>query len=237
VDAGGTFERQFDPGERVVGPHLWREGIRRLDTLLLTHAHPDHAGGVPFLLRSFRVGELWEGPAPLADPTYAELQREVTGLGMARRTVFRGVSGEWDGTSYEVLGPDPNGPPRKIRNDDSVVLSVRFGDVRFLLPGDIEAGAEASLGAVPAAVLKVPHHGSRTSSTPAFVEGVKPRVAIVSVGYRSPLGHPSQLVLGRYMQAGARLFRTDRDGTVTVSTDGRSLWVGTAAGGDPARLR
>jgi competence protein ComEC len=236
VDAGGAFEQAFDSGERVVGPHLWSEGIRRIDTVLMTHAHPDHVGGVPFLLRSFRVGELWEGPAPLADPTYVELQRQVADLRVSRRIVLRGASGEWDGVSYEVLSPRPQAPPQKARNDDSVVLSVRFGEIRFLLTGDIEASAEASLGAVPAAVLKVPHHGSRTSSTLPFVESVEPRLAIVSVGYRSPLGHPNREVLERYARAGARVFRTDRDGTVTVSTDGRSLWVRTAAGGVSERL-
>jgi competence protein ComEC len=236
VDAGGAFERSFDSGERVVGPHLWSEGIRRIDTVLMTHAHPDHVGGVPFLLRNFRVGELWEGPAPLADPTYVELQKQVADLRVSRRSVFRGVSGEWDGVSYEVLSPGPHAPPRRARNDDSVVLAMRFGEIRLLLPGDIEASAEGSLGPVPAAVLKVPHHGSRTSSTPPFVDGVKPRLAIVSVGYRSPLGHPNQEVLERYVRAGARVLRTDRDGTVSVSTDGRALWVRTAVGGVSERL-
>jgi competence protein ComEC len=236
VDSGGAFERAFDSGERVVGPHLWSEGIRRIDTVLFTHAHPDHVGGVPFLLRAFRVGELWEGPAPLSDATYAELERQVAALHVSRRTVFHGVSGEWDGVAYEVLGPQPHGAPRRALNDDSVVLAMRFGAIRFLLPGDVEARAEASLGPVPSAVLKVPHHGSRTSSTPSFVAGVGPRLAIVSVGYRSPLGHPNPEVLARYVRAGARVFRTDRDGSVTVSTDGRSLWVRTAAGGVSERL-
>jgi competence protein ComEC len=238
VDAGGSFDRAFDPGEVVVGPHLWDAGVTVIDTLLLTHAHPDHVGGVPFILRSFRVGEVWEGPAPRQDPTYSELDAGLARSGVARRTVFRGVRGLWDDVAYEVLGPAPQGPgSRRTRNDDSVVLSVSLGVVRFLLAGDIESHGEEALQAPPALVLKVPHHGSRTSSTPAFVARVAPRVAVLSVGYRSPFGHPHPEVLARYVRAGVRVYRTDRDGTVRVSTDGRSLWVRTAAGGSDERLR
>jgi competence protein ComEC len=118
-----------------------------------------------------------------------------------------------------------------------VVLSVSLGEVRFLLAGDIESRGEEALHAPPALVLKVPHHGSRTSSTPGFVARVAPRVAILSVGYRSPFGHPHPEVVARYLRAGVRVYRTDRDGTVRVSTDGRSLWVRTAAGGSDERLR
>ena len=237
VDAGGAFERPFDFGEEVVGPHLWDAGIVRIDRLLLTHAHPDHAGGVPFVARSFHVGEVWEGRAPRGDRTYAELERRLAETGTPRRTVFRGVRGEWDGVRYEVLSPASRGfVPLKTRNDDSVVLSVSLDRVRLLLAGDIEAGTEAALGAVPATVLKVPHHGSRTSSTPTFLAGVAPRVAVLSVGYRSPFGHPHREVVARYLRAGARLFRTDLDGTVSVSTDGRSVWVQTAAEGVERRL-
>jgi competence protein ComEC len=107
-------------------------------------------------------------------------------------------------------------------------VRLQWGDVQFLLTGDIEGTAEQRLRAEPATVLKVPHHGSRTSSTAGLLRSVSPRVAVVSVGYRSTFGHPHPEVVERYLRAGIQLFRTDRDGTVTLSTDGRTVWVRTA---------
>jgi competence protein ComEC len=228
VDAGGSFDRPFDFGETVVGPHLWDLGITRIDRLWLTHAHPDHVGGAPFLVSNFRVGEVWEGPAPARDAVYASLDQRLQGLGASRRSVLRGLSGAWDGVEFEVLNPPaPGRPPSRTRNDDSLVVRLQWGAVQFLLTGDVEGTAEQRLRAEPATVLKVPHHGSRTSSTVALLRSVSPRVAVVSVGYHSTFGHPHPEVVERYLRAGIQLLRTDRDGTVTLSTDGRTLWVKT----------
>lgn len=238
VDAGGSADGRFDFGEAVVGPYLWSQGVTRLDGLAVTHAHPDHVGGVPFLLRTFRVEEVWEGPAPVADRHYVQLDEALRASGVARRTVFRGVRREWDGVEVSVRGPRPRGrPPWTTRNDDSVVLSLRLGQVSFVLAGDIEAAGEAGLGAVPAAVLKVPHHGSRTSSTPAFVASSAPRVAVVSAGFRNRFGHPHPEVLERYLLQGSLVFRTDRDGAVTVSTDGSRVWVDSFRSGPKGALQ
>jgi competence protein ComEC len=97
--------------------------------------------------------------------------------------------------------------------------------VSVLLPGDVEAAGEASFAARRSEVVKVPHHGSRTSSTRAFVEGARPRLALVSAGFRNPFGHPHREVLERYAQSGALILRTDQDGAITASTDGSRLWV------------
>lgn len=237
VDAGGSFDRPFDFGETIVGPHLWDRGVTRIERVLLTHPHPDHVGGAPFLVRGFDVGEVWEGPAPAHDAIYAALDRQLRQLGASRRTVLAGVGGDWDGVRFDVLNPPPPGPPpARTRNDDSLVVRLQFGDVQLLLTGDIEGSAERRLGVGAATILKVPHHGSRTSSTPAFLAAVAPRVAIVSVGYRSLFGHPHPEVVERYLRSGVRLFRTDEDGSVSVSTDGRSVWVKTAASGVDYRL-
>jgi competence protein ComEC len=227
VDAGGSFDGRFDVGEAVVAPYLWSLGVRSIAGLVVTHAHPDHAGGVAFLLRSFDVGEVWEGPRPRRDSGYERLDAALSAAAVNRRTVGRGVRADWDGVEVEVLGP-PGGPaPWRTRNDDSVVLALRLGTIRMLLTGDIESGAEAALSPDPVAVLKVPHHGSRSSSTPAFLARVAPAVAVVSVGRRSRFGHPHPDVVLRYLDRGCRLFRTDRDGTVTVSTDGTALGIST----------
>lgn len=232
VDAGGSYTPRFDPGEAVVAPYLWDLGVRRLDRLAVTHAHPDHAGGIPFLLRAFRIGEVWEGPAPLHDPAYRQLDLALEAAAVPRRTVVAGLRDLWDGVDVRVLGPaTPSRPSWRTRNDDSLVLWLRLGRVSLLLPGDVEESGEGCCDDSPSDVVKVPHHGSRTSSTAAFLAGTGPRVAIVSVGARNPFGHPHPDVVERYRRSGALVLRTDRDGAITVSTDGSRLWVTTHKGG------
>ena len=166
VDAGGSFDARFDVGEAVVGPYLWSEGVRDIAGLVVTHAHPDHAGGVPFLLRSFRVGEVWEGLAPRRDRGYEKLDQALRGSGATRLAVRAGVERDWDGVRVRVLGPAAGkGPPWAVRNDDSVVLELRYGEVTALLAGDVEGTGETRLEVGPVDVLKVAHHGSRSSST------------------------------------------------------------------------
>jgi competence protein ComEC len=228
---GGPSAGGFDAGRDVVSPYLWGRGHRRVQRLVLSHAHPDHAGGLPAVARAFGPPELWEGPAPRADPTYRSLGGALGRRAPARRSVVRGVRENWDGVDLEVLSPRPRGgAPWRTRNDDSLVLRLGYGRVRLLLAGDAEAAAEAALredGAV--AVLKVAHHGSRTSSTAGFLQAARPAVAIVSVGARNPFGHPHQEAVRRLTEAGAMVLRTDRHGGVTVSTDGQRLWVDGAA--------
>ncbi|HUG52419.1 MAG TPA: DNA internalization-related competence protein ComEC/Rec2, partial [Vicinamibacteria bacterium] len=238
VDAGGSFDGGFDVGEAVVGPYLWRGRTSRVGGIVVTHAHPDHAGGVPFVLRSFGTGELWEGVAPRRDRGYEALQAALVHSAPARRAVVRGVRADWDGVSVEVLGPGPPvRAPWRTRNDDSVVLLLRHRAVSVLLTGDIESGGESALAAPRVYALKVAHHGSRSSSTEGFLAATAPRVAVVSVGHRSRFGHPHEEVVDRYARAGIRLFRTDRDGAVTLSTDGERVWMGTYADGWEARVR
>jgi competence protein ComEC len=225
VDAGPAT-RSFDLGEAVVGPFLWSLGARRLDRLVLTHLDGDHVGGAPFLRRAFAIGQLWEGFAPQRDPRYERLSQGLDGL---RRVSLRaGGRLAWDEVGIEVLGPPL--PPRGRRlggNDDSLVLRLRYRAVTLLLMGDAQRDAEASLPPLRADVLKVGHHGSATGTGAAFLARTHPRVALISAGVQNAFGHPHPAVLSRLAAAGALTLRTDRDGTLTVVTDGARLWLET----------
>jgi competence protein ComEC len=141
---------------------------------------------------------------------------------------LRGEHFDWGGVSVSVLWPASSDPARAL-NDDSLVLRLEDGTESFLLTGDIERAVERSILAngdeLAANFLKVPHHGGKTSSTPAFLDAVHPAVAAISVGEANPYGHPSPDTVERIRVEGTRLFRTDRDGAVTVTTDGRSMNV------------
>jgi competence protein ComEC len=237
VDAGFAGERH-DAGESVVAPYLWESGIHRLDALAITHAHPDHAGGAPFLLRHFRIDEAWEGIAAAREPAYRAFAVAAARNGVERLALRRGFSRSWDGVQIDVLSPAPAGrSPGVARNDDSLVLGIRYGSVRLLLTGDIEALAERALPRFPAEVLKVAHHGSRTSSTETFLRSASPGLGVISVGSGGVFSHPHPEALARLRGAGVRVLRTDRDGSVTVSTDGSRIWVRTWAEGRERRVR
>ena len=144
-----------------------------------------------------------------------------------------GTKFDWDGVKGEVLWPADLSPVNEASNDDSLVLRLNDGGVRLLLPGDIQKEVEQQLVAehseLAADFLKLPHHGSKTSSTPDFVAAVAPKVAVVSAGEANPFGHPAVSTVERYAHAGVRVLRTDRDGAVTALTDGHTLTVTTYA--------
>jgi competence protein ComEC len=145
---------------------------------------------------------------------------------------------EWDGVRIDVLGPPrPKRPPLRVRNEDSVVLGVRFGEVGLLLPGDVIGEAERAIRVPPSLVVKVPHHGGRSAAGGDLAARAAPRLAVVSVGAHNPFAHPSPDVIERYLRSGALVLRTDRDGTVEVATDGRRVWARTAAEGEERRIR
>ena len=233
IDAGGTpFGSGATVGPRVLVPALWARGARTLDAFLVTHGDPDHIGGAPAVLQAVPPSVLWEGiRVPGHEPT-AALRAEAARLGLGVATRVAGEALELGGMRLRVLHPPgPDWERRDVRNDDSVVLEIVHGDVAVLLTGDVSADVERALVPLltpaPIRILKVAHHGSRTSSSAALLESWRPQLALVSAGRGNSFGHPAPEVLVRLDAAGATVLRTDLDGQITVETDGRSVWART----------
>jgi len=226
VDGGPGGTRRFDVGERVLAPFLWNRGAARLDVVALTHQDGDHAGGLAAVLRHFAVGEFWE--TGRSGPGSADLERALGSARPARRVLGVGQRVWLGGAVITVLNPAPDGGPASA-NDDSLVLRLDWRGVSLLLTGDLGPGGEARLlqrgGRLRILALKVAHHGSRFSSSAAFLDAARPDLAIISVGARNPFRHPSAETLARLESAGARVYRTDRDGAVILETDGATLRV------------
>jgi competence protein ComEC len=237
VDTGGApfGSGGFDIGARVLAPALWARGVRSIDTLLTTHGDPDHVGGAQRLIGDFAPREFWEGvEVPGHAPT--RLLREAASASGSRLSVRRaGESFEWGTARVRVLHPPaPDWERPRIRNDDSVVLEIVYGEVALLLTGDISVDVERQIAPLltPARirVLKVAHHGSRTSTSQSLLDAWRPQIALISAGRGNTFGHPAPEVLRRLETSAARIYRTDLHGQITLQTDGRDVQVATFAG-------
>ncbi len=234
VDAGGSAGT-FDIGGRVVTPALWALGVRKINWLAVTHADVDHVGGATRVAGDMPPLEIWEGVPVPAHPLMGDLRRVAQTNGAAWRRLQTGHQVELDNAVIDVLHPPiPDWERRNVRNDDSVVLRLRVGLVEVLLTGD--AGPEFELpftpgeSSPPIRLLKLGHHGSRTSTGEQFLDAYAPTVALVSAGQDNLFGHPSLVVLERLARRGIDVFRTDRDGAVVIETDGREAHVRTVTG-------
>jgi competence protein ComEC len=237
----GSQNAAFDIGEEVVSPYLWSRQIRRLDIVALTHAHSDHMGGMPAVLRNFRPRELWVAVDPNSAP-YRALLDEAATLNIRVRHLRAGDRIPWEGVDVSVLAPTPAyanpGPPI---NNDSLVLRMQYGQSSALLEGDAEAPSEDAMVAAslsghglqlgPDTLLKVGHHGSRTSATPEFLVLATPRDAVISVGRNNTFGHPRPEIVQRLAAAHAHVYRTDQFGLATflMSRDGRIFAIPAAS--------
>ncbi len=242
VDGGPAREGAFDAGERIVAPFLGAKRFCRVDILVVSHGQADHYGGLRYVLEHFRPEEIWTPPETGAEEAgYRAFLRACEQRGVPRKRICRGmVLPPIDGVEMEVLHPpceerpgEAPGPPGDTRgvNDASLVLKMTYGSVRFLFTGDIEKGAETALlsqgKALESCLLKIPHHGSGSSSSEAFLDRVNPRMAVISSGAGNRFGFPSETVLERYRRRGVSVYRTSIHGAVQVWTDGGSVTVTT----------
>jgi competence protein ComEC len=237
VDGGGIpafghqTRSQLDTGEDVVAPYLWDRGMRRIDIVALSHAHEDHIGGLPALVADFHPRELWTGATP-DSPEWRKLRDEAARDGVKVVPLEAPTHFAFGRTAIDVLAPMPDYIPNDVpKNNDSLVLRIRYGSRSFLLSGDVEKPIEYRMleenEIQSTDVLKVAHHGSRTSSTEGFLSAANPAFAIISVGPDNSYGHPNREVIERLGEHHAEILRTDQNGLVTVRTDGRHLTVET----------
>jgi competence protein ComEC len=215
-DAGPRWNPDADSGNRIVVPYLRGEGVRRLDALIVTHDDEDHSGGAQSVIAARRPNWLLTS-APLNKPDFADVPEKMR--------CERGDGWRWDGVEFDVLNPPPTAYDEARRtNNLGCVLKISAPGGTLLLPADIERLAEAELLEAHAAreldlladVLVMPHHGSKTSSSEAFIDAVKPRLALLPVGYRNRFRHPHPDVSGRYEARGVPVLRTDWEGAITL---------------------
>lgn len=224
--------------QNVILPFLRQHGVQRLDYLVVSHPDQDHVGGIPAVLSAIPIGLFLDPVLPTTNHAYLQALQLVASKQIPAQRARRGQNLTLGQVRVEVLWPrDPlmQQDGAVSDNDNAVVIRLVLGDIAVLLPADIEAPAESALvaagaGALRANVLVVPHHGSRTSSTTPFLAAVAPKFAIISAGAHNAYGHPHPEAIARLRAAGATIFRTDQDGTVTVLTDGQSIQVKTERG-------
>lgn len=243
IDGGGTPEWKrdiadttFTPdirgvGEMAVADTLFRRGIDSIEYAAVTHSDGDHAAGLTEILRAMPVRTLLTGRIDTTGEA-AELFTTAMSQGMQIEIVESGTAFEIDGVVFEVL--HPRAGVDAYDNDNSLVIRVTYGEIAILLTGDIERNAEHLIIngglALSADVVKIPHHGSRTSSTAGFVDATRASYAVVSAGRRSQFGHPHPDVTQRWINAGANVISTQTSGMITFTADGKTLTIETAVG-------
>lgn len=220
----GGAEGTSDVGYNLIVPFLRREGVNRIDVLVLTHPHSDHLNGLQAVLDEFQVTMVLDPGIPHTSKGYRDFLSTVRARGIDFQKALRGQAVELGGgTRVEVLNPPEahlTGTEDDI-NNNSIVLRVAAGPASVMLMGDAGRDAEAAILAsgcsVKSDLLKVAHHGSNDSTGGAWLDAVSPRYAVISVGKGNPFGHPHRDVLQRLSDRGIRVYRTDRDGAVSAS--------------------
>ncbi len=238
IDAGGFVGfSAFDMGKMVVAPLLWRKKIRSVDILVLSHANSDHVNGMTYIAEHFHVKALWANAEPENSSGYLrfmDVLRQCSLFPVDFKTFPR--HHEINGVSLDIVNPPPDFMERRHNetwrdiNNNSLVVQASFGTVSMLFPGDIKSGAEKEMVTLYGArlqsrVLIAPHHGSKTSSTPAFIDTIRPDTVIFTTGLKNHFNFPHPSVVKRYQDMGATLLNTAIHGAVQINTDGNELTI------------
>jgi competence protein ComEC len=232
-DSDEPFQRDTRSiGEGVVSEFLWARGLDRIDYVLPTHADADHIDGLSDVARNFKVRSAIVARTPPDDPEYVRFAATMKEAGCPIEKIGAGDILHFGNVTAEVLWPPPSADVNAPSgNNDGLVVRIRFGDKALLFTADIEKPAEVAVlneGLdLRSDIVKVAHHGSKTSSTTAFVAATHPSFAIISVGRTSVFGHPHKEVIDRWRVSGAEVMTTGERGTISVITDGKSLTVST----------
>lgn len=237
VDAGGYLqESEHDFGERILAPALYSMGVKRLDTIILTHNHPDHMGGIPYLLDRFNVGQFLQSDISSKSLDFRDsVMKAIRNKKIASRNIFAGMTLQLSkNVTIEILSPskdDAELSANQDLNEKSVVFRLLYGNFKMLFTADAGFETEQRLlkQNIPlsATVLKVGHHGSRYSTNNEFLNRVNPKIALISAGYENRFALPADDTLQQLKGFGIKVYRTDLDGSIEIITDGNDLKVDT----------
>ena len=229
VDAGSRTQNMFDAGEMVVSKYLFSHGFKSIDTIIASHLHSDHAGGIPSVVENFSVKQVFVSEAEQEEMIFHDISR----ICRMRRTELKVVKEndtiEWRKMKATIFNPVIATSKKASQNERSLIIMISYGNVRFLFTGDATTAVEEAMieseKELECDVLKVGHHGSSDASSDSFLARTDPTVCVISVGEHNQWGHPSREVIDRIERSGSILLRTDRDGAISVCTDGRSFYL------------
>jgi len=231
IDGGPKYKRS-DAGRRFVLPYLHKKGINKIDILVLTHPHDDHVGGLPSVIKDMPVGLVFDSGQIHTSQSYLDFLKLIYDKKIPYKVAREGQELDLGGGVLgQIINPSESFIEDSALNNNSVVIRLIYKDATVLLAGDLEkAGEERILGMgwdIKSSILKVGHHGSRTSSSLEFLQKVRPKVALISAGAKNKFHHPHPSTLARLGDLGIRVFRTDLSGTVTIRSDGEKYTIET----------
>lgn len=232
----GNFNMLIDAGnnddEALIKSYLDNLGIKEFQVVIGTHVHEDHIGSMDYIINSFKVGKVYFPKQTASTKTFESFINAVQGKGLSLTTPIVGETFKIGDAAVTILAP--NSISYEDENDYSIVTMVQYGSTKFLLTGDAEAVSEMEMVKkgldLKADVLKVGHHGSKTSTVANFLSVVSPKYAVISVGKNNSYGHPAQSTLDRLKNAGVTLYRTDENGTIVATSNGKDITFSTKPG-------
>ena len=228
IDGGDRFA---SIEEKLIS-YLTEAGVERFDAIIATHPHADHIGGLPAVMENFPVDAIYDSGRVHTSQTYENYLMLIDEKDIPFKTPRRGDKIELDNLTFDIVHPGENVEEYSL-NDASITAHLQYGQISFIFTGDIEESAEREIVEtgidIKSTVLKVAHHGSRTSTNDYFLEAVNPEVAIIQVGEDNRFGHPAPEVINRLQENNIDIYRNDLNGDIVINTDGETYTIETAS--------